>query len=277
MSDEVILVQNSSIQHGKKNNRIYLMKLDPQDCPGILPKLDEMAQENSYSKIFAKVPNSLMKKFLQKGYQIEAHIPKFFKGKEDGIFMSKYFDETRGLLEEKKRISQVLDVALKKKLQEKQSLEKGYFCRKAQKEDVIEMSKVYQRVFISYPFPIADPSYIKKTMEKNVEYFGIWYKDQLVALASSEMDLSLQNVEMTDFAILPKYRGKNLALYLLNKMEKEMENKGMKTAYSIARSHSFGMNSTFSKAGYDFRGTLIQNTQIAGHLESMNVWYKSLV
>ncbi|WP_213818219.1 putative beta-lysine N-acetyltransferase [Garciella nitratireducens] len=277
MSDLVKKIRNSYMQHGKENNRIYLMKLAPKDCPEILSDLDKIALDNEYSKIFAKVPYSLKQEFLEKGYQVEAQIPNFFRGKEDGIFMAKYFDEQRRQLENKDRIFQVLEVSLKKKFKEKNFLEKGYLCRKAQKEDTKEMAKVYQKVFESYPFPIEDPSYLKKTMEENIEYFGIWNQDQLVALSSSEMDLSLLNVEMTDFAILPDYRGKNLSLYLLNEMEKEMKKKRIQIAYSIARSHSFAMNTTFSKAGYDFRGTLIQNTQIAGHLESMNVWYKSLI
>jgi hypothetical protein len=48
----------------------------------------------------------------------------------------------------------------------------------------------------------------------------------------------------------------------------------MKTLYTIARSHSAGMNITFAKKGYLFGGTLINNTDISGKIESMNVWYK---
>jgi beta-lysine N6-acetyltransferase len=36
------------------------------------------------------------------------------------------------------------------------------------------------------------------------------------------------------------------------------------------------MNVTFSRAGYTFTGTLINNTNIGGSIESMNVWYKRL-
>ena len=36
------------------------------------------------------------------------------------------------------------------------------------------------------------------------------------------------------------------------------------------------MNITFAKHGYSFAGTLTNNTQISGQLESMNVWYKAL-
>jgi len=59
-------------------------------------------------------------------------------------------------------------------------------------------------------------------------------------------------------------------------MEKEMRKREIKTAYTIARSTSYGMNSTFAKCGYSFKGRLIKNTQIGGDIEDMNVWSKAL-
>jgi len=59
-------------------------------------------------------------------------------------------------------------------------------------------------------------------------------------------------------------------------MENEVRAKGIKTAYTIARAASAGMNVTFAKGGYHFGGRLINNTNISGRIESMNVWFKSL-
>jgi beta-lysine N6-acetyltransferase len=36
------------------------------------------------------------------------------------------------------------------------------------------------------------------------------------------------------------------------------------------------MNKTFAALGYRYGGTLVNNTQICGDLESMNVWHKPL-
>ena len=55
-----------------------------------------------------------------------------------------------------------------------------------------------------------------------------------------------------------------------------VEKKNINTAYTIARSNSFGMNCTFAKCGYDFGGILVRNTQIGGKIEDMNVWFKSI-
>ncbi len=113
-------------------------------------------------------------------------------------------------------------------------------------------------------------------MQNHVAYFGAEFDHQLAALASSEMDAENQNVEMTDFATLPPYRGGSLSVVLLEKMESVVQNQSMKTAYTIARAVSVGMNITFARAGYIFSGTLVNNTNISGKVESMNVWYKAL-
>ena len=81
---------------------------------------------------------------------------------------------------------------------------------------------------------------------------------------------------MTDFAVPPTHRGKKLAYFLLGEMEKAMRDRGFKTLYTIARLQSPGMNKTFLNHGYHFSGLLVNNTNISGNIESMNVYYKNL-
>jgi len=47
-------------------------------------------------------------------------------------------------------------------------------------------------------------------------------------------------------------------------------------AETIARAMSTGMNITFACCGYNYAGTLVNNTNISGSIESMNVWYKNI-
>ena len=81
---------------------------------------------------------------------------------------------------------------------------------------------------------------------------------------------------MTDFAVLEKYRGNHISLYLLKMMEEEMKKIGIKKAYTMARALSYGMNISFSKMGYLYSGTVINNANISGDLESLNIWHKDL-
>ncbi|WP_304508458.1 putative beta-lysine N-acetyltransferase [Anaerotignum sp.] len=280
MYDTIVKINNSLIQHGLRNNRIYLMHLAKEDMPEILSELDTAADKNSYTKIFAKVPDSFSNSFIENGYIMEARIPLFFDGKENCIFMAKYLDAKRSCTINNELNKKVLENALSKSSsdfsQGKIILKDDFTFRKANAQDALNMANLYTQVFDSYPFPISDPEYIKETMNSNVIYFGIWKGSELIALSSCEIGLEDSNVEMTDFAVNPTYRGYNFSYFLLREMEKEMKKQEIKTAYTIARSVSYGMNATFAKCGYTFSGTLINNTQIGGKIEDMNVWYKSL-
>ncbi len=103
---------------------------------------------------------------------------------------------------------------------------------------------------------------------------GILKREQLIALASADVDTEGKNAEMTDFATLPAFRGNNLSVILLSEMENEMKKQEINTLYTIARLNSVAMNKTFLKLKYKYAGTLIKNTNIAGKIESMNVYYK---
>lgn len=275
MSDPIEIIGRSVIQHGKFNDRVYLMKLDPTDLPEILGHLNGLAEQHHYSKIFAKVPRSAQPDFEAEGYLVEAQIPRFYDNRDDVVFFGKYFAAARGQEQKPELVRKVLHAAEGKKGRGgKTPLREPFVSRAAKAEDVDAMAEVYRQVFATYPFPIHDPEYLQRTMEENVAYFAIWHGDRMVALSSAEMDVAGRNAEMTDFATLPDYRGKGLANYLLAGMENTLEKHGISTAYTIARAYSYGMNITFARQDYSFSGTLTNNTNISGGLESMNVWYK---
>ncbi len=278
MNDTITTIGNSVVQHGSYNDRIYLMKLSQDDLPEIIVKLDSLAYQEKYSKIFAKLPEYAKDAFLAQGYVVEASIPKFYHGSQTAYFMAKYFSENRKQIPNQDELDNVLMTAKSKYSYENQPvhLSDDFIARECRFSDISNIAQLYQKVFTTYPFPIQDPDYIAETMADNVAYFGVWHNQTLIALSSSEMDLNGNNVEMTDFATLPDYRGHNLSTYLLQTMEHQMKKREIKTAYTIARSLSYGMNITFAKRGYQYSGTLINNTNISGSLESMNVWYKDI-
>lgn len=277
MTDEIITIGNSSIQHGKHSNRAYLMNLAPGDLPTVMSYLDDLARTEGYTKIFAKVPAKAKKDFMANSYLSEATIPGFYQGERDVCFMGKYFDSERKEEQNPDLVQAALDAAQgKEPLLEVPPLEAPLQCRLARTEDAEAMAQLYRQVFATYPFPIHDPGYLQETMASHVDYFGIWNGDELIALASAEKDLSGENAEMTDFATDPAFRSRGLANYLLARLEESAGRQGIRTAFTIARAYSYGMNITFAKSSYTYSGTLTHNTQISGKLESMNVWYKDL-
>lgn len=252
------------------------MDLHPEDFPHIILDLKKLAEKEGFSKIFAKIPAHFAPSFLGEGYMMEAFVPKFFNGQEDLFFLMYYLDKQRQQPEH-------MELGAFQKLffhttnYNLQPLGKEYLLQKLSPEDAIKMADVFCHVFETYPFPIFDTDFLIKSMKQDeTRYFGIWLNNDLIAISSAECDKKNKNAEMTDFAVLPKHRGQRLAIHLLDYMEKLLREDGYKTFYTIARLHSTSMNKTFYNLGYRYSGTLHNNTQISGKIESMNIWYKNV-
>jgi len=275
--DVIENIKGSVIQHGPHNNRIYLMRWNTHDTHGLIAALDDLAIENGYEKIFAKIPAPKWNAFKSADYVEEAVVPNFFAGKTDGFFISKYFSAERQNAPNAEKLSELLKRAGGKS---KNSAPETGAARGAvepcKSSDVAEMSVIYRQVFESYPFPIQKPTYLKRMLNEGVLYFCIRLKGRIAAMAAAEIDLAGKNVEMTDFATLPEWRGMGFAGMLLRHMERETRKLGIQTAYTIARAASYGMNSVFNESGYRYSGLLKNNSHICGRIQSMAVWYRHL-
>ena len=278
MSDTIEHIGSGSvIQHGKLNDRVYLMKLKKEDLPAVMQRLEELTRQERYTKLFCKVPGSLAPRFLEEGFIREGEIPRFYHGEEDALFLSRFNDPARLAdrpEEELVRFRQLLSKPLKQYDQSEKW--EDYHVRQLVKDDAEQIAKIYAQVFESYPFPIYDPAYIVKMMEEDVQYFGAFRDDQLAALSSAEIDFDTLSAEMTDFATDKEHTGHSLSCLLLRTMEEAMQRQGIQTLFTIARLASIPMNKTFLRFGYQYSGTLINNTQISGRIESMNLLYKHI-
>ncbi len=278
MADIVQTLNHSIIQHGPYNKRIYLMKFDSRDMPDIMPVLDTLARKMKYEKILVKTPAGFESDFINDGYHREAVIPGYYQGREDVFFMAKFLSEHRQTVKDRARIDEILFLVRKRRQGDSAAGDRNPRpnVRSCRPEDAEEMGRLYGDVFKTYPFPIYDPDYLARNMNDHTVYFCVRDQGRIVALSAVEMDLDNQSVEMTDFATLDEFRSQGLAGCLLSEMEALMHRRGMRTAFSIARSLSPGMNITFVRNGYLHGGTLDNNTNIAGRIESMHVWYKRL-
>ncbi|MDD3479556.1 MAG: putative beta-lysine N-acetyltransferase [Paludibacteraceae bacterium] len=267
----------SNISHDKESNRVYLSHFCKEDFPYIINHIENLAQTNQYTKLFAKIRSCHTPLFIKNGYKIEAYVPNFFNGQEDCFFLVKYKNSERNLLDSvaMDKFQMLFSTPVK---EYRETLPEKFTITELKTSDITSMIEVFKKVFKTYPFPIFDSQFIKKSIEEdNTIYFGIWDNHQLVAISSAECNYQEQYAEMTDFAVLPSHRGYHLAIHLLATMEAKLVNKQIKTVYTICRLNSLAMNKTFYNSQYKYTGTLIQNTQISGNIESMNVWYKPLL
>lgn len=273
--DAILKIGDSLVQHGPANDRVYLMKPAEKDLPGIAHVMDYLARDKGYSKIFARIPAWAEGYFSAMGFVSEACVPGMYKGEAPGHFMSKYLEAGRTEIKTAGRIAEVLETAVREAASGVAEADAGEIVRLFPK-NAEELAGLYARVFDTYPFPVDDPDYIRNAMASGVTFLGIYSEAMLVAAASAEKDMDWRCAEMTDFATLPEFWGRGVASKLLINLEKNVIDANIATAYTIARAESFGMNIVFARNGYSYAGTLRNNTQIAGKLESMNVWFKPL-
>lgn len=277
--DRTIRIQDALVRLGPVSDRIYLMKPGRSDPSKLAEALTELADREGLGKVFAKVPRRMEDAFLRQDYRREALIPDFYRGEADAVFLARYQDADRPVPADPESLSLTLQIAQGKsgQCEEAPALPAGFCFRYGRPDDAEELSALYRTVFQTYPFPVHDPEYLQQTMRENTLYFTIRQKGKIVAASSAEMDHESSNAEMTDFATLPEWRGKGFAKYLLQKMERDISRLGIRLAYTIARASSTGINCTFARLGYTYAGRLINNTNIAGCIESMNVWYHTCI
>lgn len=272
ITDRVETVCGSLIQHGHHNDRIYVMHLDPAAVSELIVFLDRLAAEHRYGKITAKIPETHWPAFRSAGYTTEAFIPGFFNGRTAGVFGAK-FPSARRKIDRGPIGTTALPGDPKGQAGSPIPPATVSVCRPA---DAPALRWIYGRVFETYPFPIDRPGYLEQMMNAHVLYYCVRVRQQVVAAAAAEIHPSDENCEMTDFATLPPYRGNRFAARLLNQMHAKARRLALKTAFTIARADSPGMNRVFDKNGYRFAGRLVNNTQIDGRIRSMNVWYRRL-
>ncbi|NDV23820.1 putative beta-lysine N-acetyltransferase [Desulfovibrio sp. JC022] len=274
--DSILTVGKSTVQMGAYNDRIYLMSLAAEDGPEIVDELISMAVTEDLSKIFAKVPKSQVLPFLSCGFEKEAQVPGMFSS-DDGVFLSFYRYMWRKEQSDRQELDRVISVAESKKGKGNSStLSSSLLMRRLGTEDAHALAQLYGQTFKTYPFPITDPDFICQEMRDGVRFMGVYKGDSLVGAASAEVAADGNSAEMTDFAVNPDYRKAGIAGTLLRSLEDDCSKSGIKCFFTIARACSYGINSLFSKGDYEFSGRLLNNTNISGSLESMNVWYKVL-
>jgi len=270
--DRTELFGGATVQHGHDSDRAYLVKPGP-DAAADVALLERLAADHGYSKLFAKTVGAATPTFERAGFHAEARIPSGRSGSELA-FCSRFLTAER----EHERFPEEVRRALEPHTRRAGApSDETSGAQPLSALDATELAALYHAVFESYPFPIDDPAFLLEAMVEGTVFVGV--RDgsgTLVAAASAEISEQTLTCEMTDFATRPENRGAGMAGVLLTGLEAEVAHQGIRVAYTIARATSMSMNSVFARSGYTYAGTLVNNTHIAGRIESMNVWFRRL-
>jgi beta-lysine N6-acetyltransferase len=258
------------------NRRLKILDYKAENYQNMLERLAWLAESNDFDKVFVKASKADFQQFLSHGYMMEG-VLKYYSNGEDAYVLSRFssFDRihSENLVKEAELIENLIYHSPDEK---KRTHDPKTKIITATNEHIPLLVHIYRSVFETYPSPLTNPDYIKSTMDRNIIYKMVLKDDCAMAAASADIDRKHLNAEMTDCAATPEVQGKGLMQLVLSNLEDDLRKEGIMTAYSLARGMSIGMNRVFHRLGYEFSGRLINNCDIFGHFEDMNIWVKRL-
>lgn len=242
-----------------------------------LEKIKEFASVNQAGKIIANTVLPNLKLFTQAGFCIEGKIDGFFKG-ADAYCASYFMDSKRKISNNPEQKDKIIAQCLKS---HSRCIAGGsntlpYSIRTATQRDIGEIVALFKTVFSTYPTPVYDEEYIRQTMNGKILYKVAESEGKIIGIASADMDIENLNAEMTDCATYSEYRGKGILSNIINELELELKNRNFITLYSLSRAINIGINMVLCKHEYKYAGRLINNCNICGTFEDMNIWTKNI-
>jgi beta-lysine N6-acetyltransferase len=265
------------------NQRIKIQSYSGPNFRALILHIRWIAEANGFDKIICMATHDDWHEFLKHGYVLEAVLKDYFRGEEDAFAMSKFRSQERlissNLMEEILLIEKIMhDSPLepKKSSEALQPLPEGFTIRMADHGDIQELILLYQSIFESYPSPLVHTSYLETVFLKETLFAVCIHGGKIVSAASAELQPKNFIAELTDCATKPEARGQGIMSHLLLRLEKELVKKNYLSSYTMARARSYGMNNVFFRLDYEFMGRMVNNCDIYGAYEDMNIWVKHL-
>lgn len=259
------------------NRRLKILDYDATDYTAMVRRLAWLAESNHFDKIFVKASSEDFQTFLSHGYMMEGVLRYYFRG-DDAYVLSRFSSTSRvhsaDLVAEAQLVEELIYNSAPS--DELKPLPEGVRIVQAGAEHIPALVATYRSVFETYPSPLTSADFIKSTMDRNVLYAMAMRDNEALAAASADVNEKYSNAEMTDCATFPQARGQGLMQHILLALEAELRERKITTAYTLARAASVGMNRVFFRLGYEFSGRLINNCDIFGTFEDMNIWVKRL-
>ena len=235
--------------------------------------LIDLAANKKLEKIWLWALPADVPEFSRCGFQIEGTL---FRGnyEEFAVSLAYYVSEARGHSDKLQSEDDIIHSIRTEPIKPSQPLPLGIELKRLNESFAQQISQLLTEVFTTYPSPVENPQYIRSLIQQGSIFAGAFSQEKLIGVAAAYPDPILNRCEMTDCATLEDYRGHSLSERLLALLEREVRQHGSFNLYTLARAQSYGMNRVFHKLGYGYQGRLINNCDIAGSFEDMNLWVR---
>ncbi|MBV4422151.1 putative beta-lysine N-acetyltransferase [Clostridium tyrobutyricum] len=238
-----------------------------------IKRLVHFASRQHLGKIIYNCDAASFKNFIKAGFKLEGKIDSYFKG-ESAFCMSYFISKKRKLYNKHSMENLILIQSLNAESTFVPDTTLKYNIRYAEKRDAKQMSELFSKVFFECPSPLFDEKYLKDNMNKRILYKTAVYNGKIISAASAYLNEEDLNAELINCATHPNYRNKGVVSNIISSFESDLISMGYMGIYSLSRATCTSINFALSKNNYKFRGRLINNCNIYGEFEDMNIWVK---
>jgi len=263
-----------------RSRRIRVTDYQTCDIEVLANYIEIMGSKSRAGKIIFYSHKNDWQKFISLDYRLEGVMNTYFRG-NPVYLMSRFLCSDRfgseHLINE--------DLILKRILQRKRSCagadnscnDGNYTVRILKDDDINRVMDIFRDVFPTYPSPVEERRYFEELtgQEENVMLIAE-YKGEIAGIISADIDNRHLNAELTDCVTLPEHRGRGVMAMLIDHMEEKLAKMKLTCLYSLTRAGIPPINAVMYKKGYRYGGRLINNCDIGGRYENMNIWEKSI-
>ncbi|WP_123053416.1 putative beta-lysine N-acetyltransferase [Clostridium sp. JN-1] len=267
-------IDKSKIYIDYINNRVKIVNFHKISVQTI-KRIIRYASRQHLSKVVCNCDTAYFQTFSDAGFILEGKIDSYFRG-EDALCMSYFIIGKRKACKNDNMEKLFLMKSLNVKNSFKFSNNFKYQIRNAKESDIDELIDLFSSAFFAYPSQIYDKDYLIQNMNKNVLYKVATYNGKIIGAASAYLDYENLNAEIADCATYPHYRDKGILSNIIYLLELDLKKEGFISLYSLSRAINPSINIVLSKHGFNFRGKLVNDCNICGEFESINIWAKDI-
>lgn len=261
----------------RNNRRLKLRQYRYDRIAPLWEFLLETARIHDLDRITVTARPADWQRFLSRGMVLEGVIDDFYKGEDPAYVMAYTTSSQRQASTDFEAKQELVEQVLRAPLAPRPDLPAGYRLQPATPALAPAMANLFDRVFETYPGPLADAGWLGETMQAgNTAFLVVLDGEAVASVAAADIDRENLNAEVTACATLPDYRGEGLMAVLVAALEEELAPQGSRCLFAEARARSHGMNLVLHRAGYRFRGRLVNSVHICGQFDDMNLWVKAL-
>ncbi len=259
-----------------RNQRIRVLGYLANRMDALVNYLNELAGTQPVGKIIIYAFNTDWKELLALGFHIEGVMSGYYRG-DPAYCMSSFIQRDRArsdrVFDEDLILRQIVKHGVK--IHGKRNTK--YTIRRAERRDINDIKDIFLKTFATYPSPIENRAYLEGLISRD-EYVILVaeHGGEIAGIVSADIDSEHLCAEITDCVVCPEHRGNGVIGNLVDCLEAELKNKGLRYLYSLARAGVLQINAVFHNRGYLYKGRLLNNCNICGRFENMNIWEKKL-